>query len=401
MKYHNQIFILFFCSLLIIISNDTVADLNRCVTSDKRIEFTEQPCPSDTQSQSKRQEKSTPSSPTRINSTNDASPVLHVIGVYEGLVPPGVDGRPWWERCKGELKNRQNVAISAASAPSASSASISSGGTSTIHKCDEIETNINVNITDNTRPIVLALMAYNKNLWVINLGKGVTVKKLILAGYHSQRVSGLPLNIPIETYTYDPSPCENCSRGAFTFHSDESSPPQLKELTGLDASSFQGGYKGGSFSIFPGMHIVKSLSKENNWEIKAIQDVVKPTPSITATDPQVLLDQAVLNRIIRKATAEDVRKFRDAYIDKKYASKNLPVPTNEDALSVTGVDISRAYVVLKEFTYPPGMINEKKVVFFIPKGILEPKGEYGHSAIYDFETLTVWCSYGRNGSFRC
>jgi len=118
-------------------------------------------------------------------------------------------------------------------------------------------------------------------------------------------------------------------------------------------------------------------------------------------DPQPALDRAVRDGFIRKATAEDIRAFRDAYIEKKYTSNNLPVPATEDALSVTKVDMSRAYVVLKKFTYPSGLLDEYRVIFFVPVGVLEPSGEIGHSAFYDFGSLTINCTLARTGGISC
>ncbi len=118
-------------------------------------------------------------------------------------------------------------------------------------------------------------------------------------------------------------------------------------------------------------------------------------------DPQPAFDRAIQEGFIRKATAEDVRAFRDAYIENKYVNKNLPVPVTEDALSVTKVDISRAYVVLKKFTYPSGLVNEYRVAFFIPAGVPAPSGEIGHSVVYDFRTLTVGCTAARTGGISC
>ncbi len=117
--------------------------------------------------------------------------------------------------------------------------------------------------------------------------------------------------------------------------------------------------------------------------------------------PQPSLERAIREGSIRRATAEDVIAFRDAYIANKYTSKNLPVPDTEDALSVTKVDTSKAYVVLKKFHYPSGMENEYRVVFFVPKGVPEPSGDIGHSAFYDFATLTVRCTMARTGEFSC
>lgn len=118
-------------------------------------------------------------------------------------------------------------------------------------------------------------------------------------------------------------------------------------------------------------------------------------------DPQPALDKAIQEGAIRKATEEDVRAFRNAYFEKKYTSKNLPIPVAEDALAVTQVDIAKAYVVLKKFTYPSGLLDKHRAVFFIPIGIPEPSGEIGHSASYDFGTLTVTCTAARTGGIAC
>ena len=118
-------------------------------------------------------------------------------------------------------------------------------------------------------------------------------------------------------------------------------------------------------------------------------------------DPQPALDQAVQAGFIRKATSEDIEAFRNAYVKKKYVSKNLPIPENENALAVTGVDVGRAYVLLSRFTFPSGLVNDYRVVFFAPVGSPKPSGEYGHSAIYHFDTLTVECTGARTGGISC
>ena len=139
--------------------------------------------------------------------------------------------------------------------------------------------------------------------------------------------------------------------------------------------------------------------------LQKIQKVLDSGPpeaaSLAVKDPQLELGEAVRKGLIRKATAEDVGAFRNAYFEKKYLKKGLPVPEDEDALSVTLVDISRAYVVLKKFTYPSGLVNKHRVVFLVPIGVPEPSGEYGHSAIYYFDSLTVECTLERMSRWSC
>ena len=46
-----------------------------------------------------------------------------------------------------------------------------------------------------------------------------------------------------------------------------------------------------------------------------------------------------------------------------------------------------AYVVLRQFTYPAGLYGADSATFFIPEGVPQPKGDPGHSNIYDFDKL--------------
>lgn len=56
--------------------------------------------------------------------------------------------------------------------------------------------------------------------------------------------------------------------------------------------------------------------------------------------------------------------------------------------------IKNAYVVLKKVTYPAGLIGEHNAVFYSPSGIPLPSGNYGHSRVYDFNTLVLECRGG-------
>lgn len=174
------------------------------------------------------------------------TPALHAIGVHEGKTPPGVDDSPWWAKCNDSKSDSRS---SVPSPPSIECHQKYAG----IHA----EKEVTVHVGDNSKPIVLALTAYDKTYWKVTLKEGVKLIKVILGGYHSQRVSGIPAEVPIETYTYDPSPCERCWQGAKYFYSHEKPPHQLKEITGLEVTSFQGRYKGSDFSIFPGIKKVE------------------------------------------------------------------------------------------------------------------------------------------------
>jgi hypothetical protein len=82
---------------------------------------------------------------------------------------------------------------------------------------------------------------------------GVLIEKVILGGYHTQLIEGIPQETPIEVYTHDSSPCAKCYQGSEYFYSYKGVPRKLKSITDLTASSWQGRYRGKEFSIFPEM----------------------------------------------------------------------------------------------------------------------------------------------------
>jgi len=137
-----------------------------------------------------------------------------------------------------------------------------------LHVIGIYESNSNeivVNVTDDTKPIVLALTSYEQGNWKVILKEGVKLKKVILVGYGSQFVTGLPPNTPIDVYSYAQSPCDLCWQGPYIFQSggDFYHKPavELEKITGLKVTTFQGRYEGNGFSIFPGM---KEWSPQGN-----------------------------------------------------------------------------------------------------------------------------------------
>jgi len=173
------------------------------------------------------------------------TPALHVIGVHEGQF----DQNAFIAKC---ADNSPGKPVSEAP-PRPQKLRLLSAECSAIRQKREVA----VSVSDNSRPIVLALTAYNQTLWKISLKDGVILQKVILGGYHSQQLNGIPPNIPVEIYTYDASPCAQCWQGSGYFYSYERPPEQLRKITDLDVTSFQGRYTGSEFFIFPKMKTFK------------------------------------------------------------------------------------------------------------------------------------------------
>lgn len=172
-----------------------------------------------------------------------ATPALHVVGVYQGEEPTGLNESSWWAKCNYRTSN------------------ITSASDEPLSEEDQYydyihtEKEVIVYLADERQPTILSLSAYDRTHWKVCVKGKAKIKKVILAGYHKQRVSGLHKDTPIEVYTYYRSPCKGCTHNIYRkhFHSYKNPSSQLKEITGLEPKSFQGRYIGSEFYIFPGI----------------------------------------------------------------------------------------------------------------------------------------------------
>ena len=175
----------------------------------------------------------------------ETPPVLHVVGVYEGALPESADKRPWWAQC-AQINREAPTKI-----PSVTGA----GETAQRGSCDaqtirgRESRSVTVNITDDSSPIVLGLMSYEPVTWKIEASQNVTIKRIILGGYHTQRIEGVS-EIQVDVYTYERTECDRCVQKGKYFYSYKGVPAEMEAAVGLKARSFQGNYTGGRYTIF-------------------------------------------------------------------------------------------------------------------------------------------------------
>lgn len=163
---------------------------------------------------------------------------MHVIGVY-GPAMSGSQATDWVQACKPVM------------------------GTALMIDCrrrfeagrPESRT-ITVEVERSAAPLVLVLMAYEAVNWKVVVRPGIDLRKVIVSGYSGPDIQGVPNGVPVDVYSYEASPCGNCSRQSGTFWAYDVSKPEytsamtrLKAITGLTPTSFQSGYKGSRFTI--------------------------------------------------------------------------------------------------------------------------------------------------------
>lgn len=133
----------------------------------------------------------------------------------------------------------------------------------------------------------------------------------------------------------------------------------------------------------------------NAW-VASIKDIVlflfglpkgslEPPAPIEKDSPLSDLEAAIRIGAIRRATSIDAHAWLNANTE-KYKRKNLSPPDDLDEAYTLGYWIYRAnaYVVLKQFTYPPNLNGVYVPIFMIPRDIPTPDGNYGNSKIYYF-----------------
>jgi len=175
-----------------------------------------------------------------IKSKSASQAALHVIGVYQGQLPENADKRPWWAQCQAA---QEAAGKGEPMTPQACQSFFNAG---------RDQRTIRVNVSDESTPIILGLMSYEAVIWEIKTAPGVVIEKVILAGYHQQRIQGVG-DTQVDVYSYDNSPCDRCVQKGRYFYAYERVPVEMEVAAGVRASSFQGNYTGGTYQIFKGM----------------------------------------------------------------------------------------------------------------------------------------------------
>lgn len=91
--------------------------------------------------------------------------------------------------------------------------------------------------------VTLCLSCYSAAAWNVSVGGGTTLESVILAGYHTQSVSGLSPSVPVVRAFYEGGSAPYFYTGPLVAAGQFlRAAVRLHELTGMELSSFQGGF---------------------------------------------------------------------------------------------------------------------------------------------------------------
>jgi len=261
-------------------------------------------------------------------------------------------------------------------------------------------TQIDVSVNYPGKPVALMLGASKPTIWNIGWTEETTIVAVFASGYHRQRIAGLKAATPRLISTSDDNgPCNTSEfiyKNFIHAHSNGlvasfnfgliKDPAQARDEQKLSRMLFAQPVS----NIFPvdekkGKVLIGSPLEPGQELVTAF---AAPPGSFFEGDAplagQAALDQAVKKGILRRATLDDAAKWT-SLLTRKYELQNRKPPNIPP-------DLNNAYVILDKFTYPPGLTGANSATFYIAEGAPSPKGEYGHSRVYDLNSISLECT---------
>ncbi len=141
-----------------------------------------------------------------------------------------------------------------------------------------------VDVQPTGKPLVLALTGYYGAQWNLKISPDADVRQVIVAGYFEHSVRGLPESVPTEMFTYFPDADKTRKDffWAYSWHTKNGRDlrSRLKELTGLDITTFQGEYSAKRF-------VVDGKNGDVAEFLAAAPPKSKPTANATGIEKQL------------------------------------------------------------------------------------------------------------------
>jgi hypothetical protein len=236
------------------------------------------------------------------------------------------------------------------------------------------------------KPVALLLGAYEPTIWNVGWSKGTRIVAVLATGYHRQAVAGLPKGTPVIVSSYETrGPCEVNylgGEGGLDWLN-----PRARAVFGMPVTRVYARAADGLIDI------VESARPKAPYETSPITapEMLRDANALLAGDAG--LRDAVAKGLLRLAAPEDLIGLREHIGDVRAgAAARRPgevppiagaLPGSQPVRAKRAGQAHRVYIVLKPFTFPPGLYGANAATFIVPKGVESPTGNPGHSAVYD------------------
>lgn len=239
-------------------------------------------------------------------------------------------------------------------------------------------TRFDVAVNSPSRPVALILGAYEPTVWNLGWTQGTEIVAVLVSGYHRQAIAGLASTVPVFNSSYhNRGPCGYVYIGKGR---NTALNPLSRKLFGAPVDLVYPGDKSGAIVIGEPLEQGTALVTSAEVSPSSFRDADAPLAG------QPGIDSAITKGVLRPATTADVNAWGDAVVANSPAL-DVPPVAGEGIPRPAAPGLHKAYVVLKQFTYPAGLFGAHSAVFLVPQGVPLPEGDPGHSAVYDFNAL--------------
>lgn len=249
---------------------------------------------------------------------------------------------------------------------------------------------IDVIVNERRRPVVLMLGAHEPMLWNIQWTAGTKILAAMVGGQYRQAVSGLPRTTPVLLNYGTEERQAPCKSNIYVVPSRSSDAEKNKNRKHLDllAKEVYGRTTDRIYNVTNG-RVVIGEPLVAGTKILTSQDI----PPESFFDPSAPLagiagvQDAMKKGILRQATDLDANAWKIEYAKTKH-DRAISPNAKDNATTSTPKVLTDTYVVLKPFVFPRGLFGRDMATFYILKGVPYPKGDPGHSTVYNFNTMT-------------
>lgn len=312
-----------------------------------------------------------PAAPRGLPADTHSGPAAQAPAAQPPTVPPIADdstcGFP-------NLKWPTDFSVLAGGAYSGKESSVQ------IDQSGHMATRMTVSVDYPGKPVVLMLGAYEPTVWTVRRTEGTNILAVLASGYHRQVVTGLEATTPVAIHTYDnKSPC-----GYFYVDTKhlETLDPMARKFFGRDVDKVHPA-RDGVITMGTSQGTASAWVGGNEAPVESYVDKTAPLAG------EAGLDEAVRKGLLRRANLGDKKQWQ---AEMAHVAHGRGLPPNADEMPLLHANSSgtldRAYVVLRPMKFPAGLYGAHSAVFFVPKGTERPRGEPGHSTVYDFNDMS-------------
>jgi uncharacterized membrane protein len=225
------------------------------------------------------------------------------------------------------------------------------------------------------RTVVLVLGAYEPSIWKISKEPRTRIAGVFITGYHRQAIAGIGAGIPVLNSSYDEK--GSCGYSYFSRNKAEEMDAHVRRVFGRPAQTYFVASNGQLVMGDGGMPA--STIQDGPADFNSFRDVNAPLAG------QAGLEKLLSDGVLRRAQPSDLLEWKEA----QRRSQGLPPLSVAGGQNEASSNLPfRPYVVQGPMTFPSGLYGANSATFIVLKGVPRPLGNPGHSAVYDWNTLT-------------